>query len=54
MSNCIKCKSKNVIKIVYGRPNKALMDDAEKGLVILGGCSMSDKKLFCKDCKTKF
>jgi hypothetical protein len=48
---CPKCKSnKDVIKIIYGMPNKKLMKQADKGLVRLGGCVVNDcfPKYYCK------
>jgi hypothetical protein len=40
---CPKCGSnKDVMKIIYGLPSDALMEKANKGLVHLGGCVVSD------------
>jgi len=42
MKVCPKCRqSANVVKIVYGKPSQELIDEAEKELVSLGGCSRS-------------
>jgi hypothetical protein len=65
---CPKCKSENVVKIVYGYPMPSVMRRvygypmpsvmrrAEKGLVELGGCVVgkNDPTHHCKDCKKNF
>ena len=52
---CPKCKSKNIIPIMYGYPAPDAVAAAERGEVELGGCmvyidgcDMPDR--FCKDC----
>ena len=35
---CPKCKSKNIIPIVYGYPSSELFELSEQGKVKLGGC----------------
>jgi hypothetical protein len=35
---CPKCKSKNVIPIIYGLPGRDLIEQARKGEIELGGC----------------
>lgn len=35
---CPKCKSKNIISIVYGYPSSELFELSEQGKVKLGGC----------------
>ena len=50
---CTNCKSKiNVIRIVYGRPGPLLAEQAQQGLVKLGGCCVSEdmKHFHCKSC----
>ena len=56
---CPKCKSENVIPVIYGYPSHEDFEEAEKGNLKLGGCdilidgfAMPDR--FCKDCKTKW
>jgi len=53
---CPRCKSKNVIPILYGYPMLSAMRKAEKGLIELGGCCIgeNDPNWHCKDCKNKF
>ena len=51
---CPKCKSKNVIPIMYGHPTPEVVEDAEKGNLKLGGCDEliggGQPDRFCKDC----
>ena len=58
MAKCIcpKCKSENIIPIMYGYPASEAMEAAVAGELKLGGCEvyidgcdMPDK--FCKDCE---
>ncbi len=56
---CPKCKSENIVPIMYGYPSNEAFEEAEKGNLKLGGCeilidglAMPDR--FCKDCKTKW
>lgn len=37
---CPKCKSNNVIPIMYGYPAPEAMEEAEKGNLKLGGCEV--------------
>ena len=37
---CPKCKSNNVIPIMYGCPAPEAMEEAEKGNLKLGGCEV--------------
>lgn len=48
---CPVCGGK-VARIVYGMPGPDLMDDAQQGKVILGGCCISDHDpdRGCVDC----
>jgi hypothetical protein len=41
-----------VVPIVYGFPGSELAEDAEEGLVVLGGCCVSeaDPTRACLDC----
>lgn len=52
---CPKCKSKNIIPIVYGYPSLEAMEASEKGLIKLGGCVIlidgcKNPDRYCKDC----
>lgn len=51
---CPKCKSKNIIPIVYGYPSSELFELSEQGKVKLGGCEQvfgyMQSNRFCKDC----
>jgi hypothetical protein len=54
---CPKCKSNNVVPIVYGFPAPNALEEAEKGNVKLGGClvydidgcGMADR--YCRECE---
>ena len=52
---CPKCKSNNVIPIMYGYPAPSVMDEAEMGKIKLGGCVVCffgvQPERFCKDCE---
>lgn len=39
---CPACGSRRGVPIVYGYPSSKLSKDAEKGLVVLGGCCVSE------------
>lgn len=56
---CPKCKSENIVPIMYGYPSPEAFEEEEKGNLKLGGCEMLIDGLampdrFCKDCKTKW
>lgn len=55
-NECPRCKSKNIIDIVYGYPNRELMAKAERGEVKLGGCEVDENNPthFCRDCLKEF
>jgi hypothetical protein len=53
MKKCPKCSSsKGVIKIVYGMPAPDIVDKAEDGKIMLGGCCVTDDDpdWHCKEC----
>jgi hypothetical protein len=50
---CPNCGAKAVVRIVYGYPGAALIERAERGEVMLGGCCLSahgDPTRGCPDC----
>lgn len=56
---CPKCKSENVVPIIYGYPSQEVFEEAEKENLKFGGCdilidgfAMPDR--FCKDCENKW
>lgn len=59
MGNCIcpRCKSKNVVPVIYGYPTSEALAASDRGDVMLGGCVIHDKAgggiadRFCKDCE---
>ena len=49
---CLECQDcQNVIRIVYGRPSQSTIDEANKGLIKLGGCCPQPEKWYCKKCQ---
>jgi len=49
---CVQCGSHEAIPIVYGLPGPELLEQAEAGEVILGGCVVAeDSPIFhCNEC----
>ena len=49
---CPKCKSTNVIDIIYGYPDDELMGYSHRKEVELGGCCVEDNQpdFHCKTC----
>ena len=39
---CPKCRSANVVAILYGYPDPEAMSAAERGEIELGGCCVTD------------
>ena len=37
-----------VIPIIYGEPSQELFEQADSGLVYLGGCELADEQWYCK------
>ena len=54
--NCPKCKSNNVIPIVYGLPGYEMREDAIKGKIHLGGCVIEEDApdFHCNDCEQEW
>ena len=52
---CPNCNNK-MIKIEYGMPSNELIELSEKGIIHLGGCSISDDDpiYYCNNCKRKY
>lgn len=53
---CPKCGSLDVVPILYGYPMPEAMAAAEKGLISLGGCCVTDRdpRKRCKACGEVF
>jgi len=53
---CPKCGSLDVVSIEYGYPGPEMMAEAEKGLIELGGCCVTDDdpRKQCKACGEQF
>ena len=54
MPVCPECGSDNSIPIIYGKPSTELIEKAEKGEVILGGCVPEKYNFKCKDCEAYY
>ncbi|MGN0144876.1 MAG: hypothetical protein ACI398_07825 [Clostridium sp.] len=58
MKICPKCKSKNIIPIIYGYPSNEMFEESNRGECILGGCCIeTDEDMknclnrnHCNDC----
>jgi len=63
-STCPSCAKGKLVPIVYGLPMEDLMEQAQRGEVILGGCVVTqmidgdvtwgDPELGCSACERKF
>ncbi len=53
---CLQCGSGRVVPIVYGMPGGALIEAAERGEVVLGGCVVGDDdpEWSCLECWTQW
>jgi len=53
---CPKCRSSNIIPILYGIPTSEAAEERDKKLLKLGGCVVSDDdpQWHCKDCRHEF
>ena len=38
----------SIIEIIYGEPSEELFEEADSGLVYLGGCELMDDNWYCK------
>ena len=52
---CPNCNNK-MIKIEYGMPSDELIELSEKGIIQLGGCTITDSDpiYYCKNCRRKY
>ncbi len=50
---CPSCDSKNVAPIAFGYPGPEMMEEAQRGKIVLGGCCVTDDdpEWHCKDCE---
>ena len=53
---CPRCGSLDVVPILYGYPGPEMMATAEKGLIALGGCCVTndDPQKLCRACGQEF
>jgi rubredoxin len=49
---CPVCGSRNAQEVVYGYPDMDLVEQADRGEVVLGGCCIEDDspRWQCRDC----
>ena len=56
--SCPICGSKKIATYMYGMPaySEELMKEIDEGIIILGGCCISDNdpSFACMECKTDF
>ena len=54
--HCSKCKSTNIVPIVYGLPSAELQEKINRGEVASGGCLIygGEPNWKCKDCTEEF
>ncbi len=50
---CPHCNCDNVAEIAFGYPGPEMLEEAERGDIVLGGCCVTDNdpKWHCKDCE---
>ena len=53
---CPECKSKNVLKTLYGLPNEEGIKAEREGKVVLRGCIIMEdsREWICGDCSHEF
>lgn len=53
---CPSCSSDNVAIIAFGYPGPEMMEEAQRGKIILGGCCVTndDPEWHCKDCEHRW
>lgn len=53
---CPECGSTKVLPITYGLPGSAMLEAAERGEIILGGCLVDDANPLwaCASCVAQF
>ena len=55
-STCPTCNKAKLVPIVYGLPIGKMVQEAELGIISIGGCCVTgnDPELECLSCKEKF
>ena len=53
---CPSCGSTDIVRIAYGYPGPEMVEEAEKGTIVLGGCVISEDNPYsqCKSCGTQW
>lgn len=54
--NCPECDSEKVARIVFGYPGEEMMEQSERGEIVLGGCCVTenDPEWRCNDCENEW
>jgi len=49
---CPSCASNNIAAIAFGYPGPEMMEESQRGKIVLGGCIVTDDdpEWHCKDC----
>jgi hypothetical protein len=55
---CPTCGSERLVRVEFGFPSRRMMDAAERGEIVLGGCAIPDerpdlKRAECLDCRAR-
>ena len=52
-SKCPACASDQVARIEFGFPSEKMLEQRERGEIVLGGCCVTedDPKWHCKECE---
>ena len=54
--NCPECGSENAARIAFGYPSEEMIEQSERGDIVLGGCCVTedDPEWRCKDCENEW
>ena len=55
-TNCPECGSEIVARISFGYPSEEMIEESERGDIVLGGCCVTedDPEWRCKDCENEW
>jgi hypothetical protein len=55
-ANCPKCHGHNVVRIQYGYPTPDVLEAAQRGELVIGGCVVRHDmpRQACRDCDTQY
>ena len=49
-TECPDCGSHSFVRICYGFPGPGMLEQAQRGEIVMGGCSWDTPNWYCKDC----